>query len=174
MNLSEAKATSRLLHGLAGDTDLDPTAATAVIATLSFHAGAALEISRVLSPASLQAAVSRAATQERFCCGRDDVLPGAAERATFRTSFPTLYLLGGFLFGVMTVFLGFGLSTGRGWLLLGGFAAGAAAVAATRKASRITLQLFEKVLGHVSGQSPDRGASSNGSLRLMRRMKTWG
>lgn len=60
MNLSEAKATSRLLHALAGDTDLDPVTAAAVIETLSFAAGAVLEVTRVLSGPGVQVAVERA------------------------------------------------------------------------------------------------------------------
>lgn len=173
MNIHEAKATSRLLHSLAGDNDLDPVTAAAVIETLSFQAGAALEISRVLPPASLQAAVATATSGGRRNCSRDDAVPASAHRVTFWTSFPTWYLVGGFLFAAMTVLVGFGVSTGQGWWLLSGLTSGAAAVAATRQATRAALRVFLKIGDLVSGQSPDRGASPNGSLRLAPRMKSW-
>ncbi len=59
MDLREAKATSKLLHALAGDTTLDPVAelTAAVIETLSYCAGGALQVTAVLSPTGLRTAV---------------------------------------------------------------------------------------------------------------------
>ena len=173
MNVKEAKATSRLLRALAGDTDLDPVTAAAVIETLSFQAGAALEVSRVLPPASLQVAVETAISSGRLGCRCLNVVPSLVNRATFRTSFPTWYLAGGFLFAVMTVLVGLGLSTGQGWLLLIGVTSGAAAVVATRKATHAALQLFQEIGDRVSGQSPDCRVRSTGSFRPVTRIKTW-
>lgn len=58
MDLREAKAVSKLLHALAGDTTLDPVTAAAVIETLSFSAGAALQVTAVLTPTGLRGAVA--------------------------------------------------------------------------------------------------------------------
>ncbi|MDN5780322.1 MAG: hypothetical protein L0H96_25965 [Humibacillus sp.] len=60
MNLREAKATSTLLHALAGDRALDPVTAAAVLETLSFTAGATLQVGPILTPTGLQGAVAAA------------------------------------------------------------------------------------------------------------------
>ncbi len=60
MDLREAKATSKLLHALAGDTALDPVTAAAVLETLSVCAGSVLQVDQILTPPGMQAAVSAA------------------------------------------------------------------------------------------------------------------
>ncbi len=71
MNLREAKATSKLLHALAGDTPLDPVTAAAVIETLSFSAGAALQVTQILSPPGLRAAVATTTHPSTTPAGHD-------------------------------------------------------------------------------------------------------
>ena len=58
MDLREAKAVSKLLHALAGDTTLDPVTAAAATRTLSYCAGTALQVTAVLTPTGLRGAVA--------------------------------------------------------------------------------------------------------------------
>ena len=58
MDLREAKATSKLLHALAGGRTLDPATAAAVLETLSVTAGTALQVGQILTPTALRTAVA--------------------------------------------------------------------------------------------------------------------
>lgn len=83
VDLREAKATSKLLHALAGDTALDPVTAAAVIETLSFNAGTALQVSAVLTPAAVQNAVATS-TRPYLELTRDHWRAPVSEQTTTR------------------------------------------------------------------------------------------
>lgn len=74
MDLREAKATSRLLHALAGDTVLDPASAAAVIETLSHCAGTTLQVGSVLTRSGLDCAVTT--TTHPNAAGSNPETPG--------------------------------------------------------------------------------------------------
>ncbi|MDN5768925.1 MAG: hypothetical protein L0H96_24715 [Humibacillus sp.] len=150
MNVNEAKATSRLLHGLAGDTDLDPATAAAVIETLSFQAGAALEVTRVLRPASLQMAVETATIHTRPARLSEGDASGGHEPATASTTRSGAWrLLAGALIAVMATLMGTASIIDNGWLLLSGPLLGLGAVLASRRADRELLRLLRAVEGHA-------------------------
>ena len=149
MNVKEAKATSRLLHALAGDTDLDPVMAAAVIETLSFQAGAALEVSRVLPPASLQVAVETATTHTRAGCLEAEDASSTHETTTTLTTHSGAWrLLAGALIAIMAVLMWTATLIGNGWLLLSGPLVGFAAVLASQQADRELQRLFHAVEAH--------------------------
>ncbi len=167
MNVNEAKATSRLLHALAGDTELDPVTAAAVIETLSFQAGAALEIARVLPPASLQIAVETATlhTQPNPLSGDDAT--GVHEPATAITTHSGAWrLLAGALIATMATLMSAATIIGNGWLLLSGLIPAAAAVVASHKADRELLRLLRAVEGHACTIAPQSDRARNQSARV--------
>lgn len=78
MELREAKATSKLLHALAGDPALDPVTAAAVLQTLSFTAGAGLQVSQIPTPTGLRTAVATASTHPTISPTNHDTTGGLA------------------------------------------------------------------------------------------------